>query len=212
MTTVMLSLQTRKMIAQESSEAGSASIFADLLIDIPVIPQMPAPLEDFNVTITNKQIQEEGLRVFLVELRAMRDGLPLGAFMRDFEAPCANPDLSEEFEAFWPDPDDFTRGRNDFAYEVECQEADIAIAAAKMTCQTRCPKQAICLALALATGESKQFLAGDPNAQPSGVRGGWGPIARRSINAARILRWRSYRKGLTKGQTSALGKLVDAAI
>jgi hypothetical protein len=210
--TTALSIQTRRMIAEDSPEIASDSMFADLLVGIPFMPQMPTALKDFDCTITNEQIHEEGQRVFLVELRAIRDGHPIGTYMRGFEAPCANSDLTDEFDAEWPEPDSFPQGRDDFAYGVECQEADIAIAAAKMTCQTRCPKQAICLALALTTGESKQFLGGDSYAQPSGVRGGWGATARKSINAARILHWRNYRKGLTAEQSAALDKLIDAAI
>jgi hypothetical protein len=210
--TTVLSIQTRQMIETGSPEIDSDSIFADLLIGIPYMPQMPDALEDFDRTISNEQIREEGLRVFLVELRALRDGLPLGTYMRGFEAPCANADLSHEFEADWPDPDTFPELRNDFAYKAQCQEADIAMAAAKMTCQTRCSKQAICLALALTTGESKQFRIGDENDQPSGVRGGWGVGARKSINSARLGHWRTYRAGLSEKQAAALEKLIDAAI
>jgi hypothetical protein len=193
----MLSQRTRAMLTD--AEDLTDSLFTDLLAEIVYVPQppeMPADLVDFNEAITTKRVRAEVMDLFVLELRAERDGVTLGSYMLGFESPpCASPDLLQEFESEWPESSEFPRGEEDPEYLVRFAETEIATASAKMTCQTRCGRQLVCLAIALAAGEGKQFIYGDPNSQPSGVRGGWGVGARKSINAGLVTLRRSYRNG-----------------
>jgi hypothetical protein len=96
------------MIAEDAEERYG--IFADIVIGMTKVPEMPADLATFDQFISRDQVVRESDAIFLIWLRGKLDGVKAQMPMDD-RLPCTDADLIESFFPEWPDPSDFEGGK-----------------------------------------------------------------------------------------------------
>jgi hypothetical protein len=177
------------MIAEDAEERYG--IFADIVIGMTKVPEMPADLATFDQFISRDQVVRESDAIFLIWLRGKLDGVKAQMPMDD-RLPCTDADLIESFFPEWPDPSDFEGGKRSGEFLQLQAEADIDAAIAKRACEG-CPLRLQCLARAL-HADAEYPRGADPETE--GIFGGWGPGARKAVYNRFVERRRWYARGI----------------
>jgi hypothetical protein len=192
--------QRQRLIAEDAEERYG--IFADIVIGMTKVPEMPAELAPFDNLITRDQVEREADAIFLIWLRGKLDGVSASMAMDD-PLPCSDADLIESFFPEWPDPSDFEDGSRSGEFMQLQGEADIDAAIAKRACEG-CPLRIQCLARALHV-DAEYPRGADP--ESDGVFGGWGPGARETIHNKLMEKRRLYTRGI---QEDSWGVVISA--
>ena len=183
----------------------SESLFGDVLEEAGI---MPAKLEKYDRTITQKETQAAGDQMLIQWIKRAHDGVVnrLGT-TTEVRLPCSSLTIIEKFFPDFPEVEDYAAGEKDQELMLLIAEADpkfqrltvkaeIDMARAKRACWEECQVRTMCLAQAIEVdaeyAESGIFRLHDNYS----VRGGWGPGALQAI----ANRFHKQRRDYTSGK------------